>query len=233
MKGGTNPFNKLKVPFAITNAAQFTIIIGLVIALSTNGDSSTQIDLAKAGTIIIICFGLLLTTAFVAYGHLLAKVLGAAGKQSSVRRNIQAATIVFPLCFFLESITGIITVSDFDTFYQDMAVVVGLEYLASALSMLSLLWIFRNGVSAMSPNKSTLGTMDSQTERSSKASKSDKSRRETIASTKGAMGSSESNLLSNKNIELQSSGSNSKLNQAEIMKGSTDSSTTSVPANTA
>jgi hypothetical protein len=253
MKGGTNPFAKLKTPFLIANLIQFTIIIGLIIALATSSDTATQIDLAKGGTIVIICFGLLLTTAFLAYGHLLAKVLAAGGKETAVRRSIQMATIVFPICFFIESVLSIITVSDFDNFYQDMAVIVAIEYLFDFLSMAALLWIFRKGVTALAPNAGkSLNTVDSTTERSTKGSKSvtTKGRSDTVASTSrhgGTMGSSESNLLdknatsSTKAIELQNTSSTSNLMASTNPAVTSDTAgadpvktnSTTVPANTA
>lgn len=56
--GSASPFARLRIPFAVTNVVQFTVILALFLALVTSSSYDTQVNVAKAGTIVMVVFGL-------------------------------------------------------------------------------------------------------------------------------------------------------------------------------
>jgi hypothetical protein len=170
--GSGSPFAKLKVPFAITNAIQFTVIIALFLALASTPDPETQIDIAKAGTIIMVVFAMGMCIAFAVYGHLLAKVLATGSKESAVRRSIVVATMAFPACFTVTSILAIVAVTQIDDFQKQEAAQFVFLYLFDVIALMALLWVFRRGVDALNPNKGKQVSTDDRSTTGSKTGSS-------------------------------------------------------------
>jgi len=164
-----NPFSKVRVPFMVVNIFNAAYVAVTIFMINPNTPDDLRVQLVQIGGVIMASISLILAIAVLFYGLSLyrfmqnvggkRRVNNAAKMSGTNRMKYGAFGITF--CLIGESVLWLITSIDIETFFSNELILGSVYYIFSVISMSIVLFLFRNGVTNVNPNQSTLSKQKS------------------------------------------------------------------------
>jgi len=168
-----NPFSRVRVPFFLVNVFNLVYVAVTIYLISPSTPDNTRVIVVEVGGVVMGSLAILTAASVIFYGMSLYRFMESAGGKklsgskkktsaSSSAERMKYAAYGFSLALIGEGALWLETSIDIQTFFNNELVLGSVFYSMSVISMSIMLFLFKNGVTALDP-KTTLTKQKSST----------------------------------------------------------------------